>query len=1291
MESTDVKSGTAVLPQEFGAGPTNPEQIAEWVYEQFKVALEQFNTSDELLQEFNRIEASARQVEQRVDHHVIIAETGQFDAVEVGIQGDVAEKNSAKNKAANVESYVKTILQRYKEEPSLISVAPDSTGGKIIRAIVDKIKDPDTEITEMTAPVIYRLIKKAANGEITNPIEALESESIRRLAYIDSGLAQNIVDVLGAVAADMGVDLEQINKMKDIVHTQKDTFKQTSNSHEERLLNYDMEMLTRYFKDAPDRERVRRLYIKDEFLEWVRENYATSIYEALDLQERQTHGLDPSNPDGIISYYKKLKERDFDGNRDLESKFKAQIRIASSKIQNEILYPFTAFFQSVTKQHNTKFFDESIQEGWHESPESMYQRLFLNMNDMFNRCVDELQDLVFYIPAYERGTDVSIRKGKKGDTPSDYIFESTLANKEKEVDLYDFVAGARTQVESYKRITGYLHNVRALYHKTGKSPEEGGWWGQMVEFSQGLLTSDIDTLYRMPNNNMIQRATQLYMQHLSSYMMQNNWVGRPELFTRDPQNNRNSMEEGVHRQLSVMFSDVAEHELDIATHMGVNIAKAIFYSEPEMVAWGQPNLDISLESPKATGSTIHTADWVILRALNPEHLSVLDLKSWGFNSLLTVPVQNPNPKKKWFWTHEPLMRRMKHKREAIHNGREGIDGYEDYGDLYNTLTLDDTLCNMTGAAGPWSRSGGWRIERSYEQFLVKREHGKSHSQEEWRLDDPDKIYDVGKLDVLATWQNLEPLGFEVLHSFVQTRLQGKDKKFLFGKDKKGERDRLFDHLFETYIKPQMSGHGDMTLDGYIKLMETGSEGELTGIQHKKDGHVISAADAVDQAIRTGEITIHDGMTREQYIEMEINTRLLNRAMIGILAQQIPTKFAYLERSAFTPDGNTAFKFLFTQIKDKYSSDTLRDTLQDMSLIETMLTEEKQLRMREIAHSKVGREKADYWKGEDFSTFNVNEESIRRMFQKLKDKDEKTGNKNRKLREYQKDIDDRQSRVLEVYNLLKENYLTNDYQQYTFAQRLRRVGVRGDVQHQSDFRFAIASEQVAHEFLAYASAGEEMLWRTTVDIRDADVIVNQGFKELYGVLKNVAHSGDMKPLIELLGKVSRGASDIGGAPLSNQLVYQFAAVAINFFKKDWQSRHLWSHALSVGKKNSLAAELLGSMRNIHEWDVAAMNRFIEELEVNGLLSKDGRNFNKPEEREWHSIKIPFTNINTPFKYSTMKRDYWFCTKQLKQNFGVSWRSIAWEYINKVLPIVLAGSAALIAFKAFQEQTGKKRGH
>ncbi len=57
---------------------------------------------------------------------------------------------------------------------------------------------------------------------------------------------------------------------------------------------------------------------------------------------------------------------------------------------------------------------------------------------------------------------------------------------------------------------------------------------------------------------------------------------------------------------------------------------------------------------------------------------------------------------------------------------------------------------------------------------------------------------------------------------------------------------------------------------------------------------------------------------------------------------------------------------------------------------------------------------------------------------------------------------------------------------------------------------------------------------------------------------------------------------------------------------------------------------------------------------------------------------------------MKRDYWFCTKQLKQNFGVTWRSIAWEYINKVLPIVLAGSAALIAFKAFQEQTGKKRG-
>lgn len=45
----------------------------------------------------------------------------------------------------------------------------------------------------------------------------------------------------------------------------------------------------------------------------------------------------------------------------------------------------------------------------------------------------------------------------------------------------------------------------------------------------------------------------------------------------------------------------------------------------------------------------------------------------------------------------------------------------------------------------------------------------------------------------------------------------------------------------------------MTLDGYIKLMETGSEGELTGIQHKKDGHVISAADAVDQAIRTGRL------------------------------------------------------------------------------------------------------------------------------------------------------------------------------------------------------------------------------------------------------------------------------------------------------------------------------------------------------------------------------------------------------------------------------------------------------
>ena len=160
----------------------------------------------------------------------------------------------------------------------------------------------------------------------------------------------------------------------------------------------------------------------------------------------------------------------------------------------------------------------------------------------------------------------------------------------------------------------------------------------------------------------------------------------------------------------------------------------------------------------------------------------------------------------------------------------------------------------------------------------------------------------------------------------------------------------------------------------------------------------------------------------------------------------------------------------------------------------------------------------------------------------------------------------------------------------------------------------------------------------------------------------------------------------GIDPAQKLVTQIAGMALNYFKKDDIAKTIFA---PFGRKNSIAAEVAGRSANVWEWDAVTIDRFIVNLEKNGILTKEPYARNQLPKYEPVFMKVPFKKDPVKLPFKRRKRDYEFSSKQLRQGYGGAWKDIGWDFINQYAPWMLLAILSIYLQKAFDEWFEKKK--
>lgn len=195
----------------------NAERRQEELFtEQIKQQVENAAIGAERLKDkINEVKTNADRAIEEANKRAIDKETGRDPlAVEKLIAGSVTEQTTLKYQVKVTEIFIKEVINQYKNKPFLIPL-PDSPGGRVLRQLVSQIQDPKSEISSMGASYLYRIVYKAINGQIANPLETLTKNELKHLKTVDSTLSLKVTKSLVEAARQSGIGETEIRKFEE--------------------------------------------------------------------------------------------------------------------------------------------------------------------------------------------------------------------------------------------------------------------------------------------------------------------------------------------------------------------------------------------------------------------------------------------------------------------------------------------------------------------------------------------------------------------------------------------------------------------------------------------------------------------------------------------------------------------------------------------------------------------------------------------------------------------------------------------------------------------------------------------------------------------------------------------------------------------------------------------------------------------------------------------------------------------------------------------------------------------
>ncbi len=788
-------------------------------------------------------------------------------------------------KLKETEVYVKTAFKEVQANPQIINEiqlqSPESA--QVLRSLVKAI--PIASINQETSPYLFTIIRKAINGEITNPLDALSQDDLRFLKTVDKTMHQRVVDGLSDAAQKQGVNGEVVKRFK---------------TQEEFIL--------------PDisKEKKLNLTIDAAVLELERRDRESRILN-FDKDEKRLAAviLNGDHPEVFIEYVNEIRApiEAAHAHEPLEmiSKF------VSDGIEQKIVLLFARLYSESDLNPNEQF-DRVIEAGFTDSIKSVFERLSTSYNSLRHNIatiehkidsgntagldasvVNTLSSLSLYRKVSVEKMQEVEREAKDSEGNPIITFERKKQVKPSvgytPSSMSDLLKSTLNLVNAERETKEFVHNMTLIFRRPAHG--EGGFWGQVAGYAEKMSAVDLDTITLLPDSNLFMSAYRLYSKYIEDEFARVNWIHQPDMFTNTVNDTRSKIENLVRDDLLREFKDLGAEKwrIDRAMTYGLGIARGIMLNEVENAAWADPDIDPTTMAPRYR--SYYTNDNAALNALNPVH----HFLRWQNDEMILGPLLFTKVKgyKKGFfhWDHREESADMKKFKQSFVNGRKHPK---------DVKLFIDMLPNFA-RVGSFITRGGWRIEDAYDGWL------------KYERDTTD--IRTTKLEHVPSWKAIENIGFEVLLDYVNpnTNKLGGDEAFLKGHSP--EKRELFKYLYEEYIDRGTHVNIDADLDA-----------ELHRLTHKAketvEDHLKEHPDADKKH------------TKNELIEIEVSRIFLYNTLFGVMKNRMPTKFIRIDRKRFNENGKSAYDELKGDMNSHFgwSHNAFDDVMKDIMKVET---------------------------------------------------------------------------------------------------------------------------------------------------------------------------------------------------------------------------------------------------------------------------------------------------------------------------------------------------------------------
>lgn len=951
----------------------------------------------------------------------------------------------------------------------------------------------------------------------------------------------------------------------------------------------------------------------------------------------------------------------------------------NKEIERRIIMIFSKLYSKADTERVSKFFDEIVQEGFFNSismAQILLSRRLYNLRNQFENVSEEnLPEELRSIKYYTRRTFresidkkvegkfevVDPQTGKKvvdPQTGKNKMEETTVpevktlpVGTSKPVSLAKFLMDIETEVGHEIEARKFFHNISALVQRTPADPQKG-FWSQIAQYADELQSTDIDNLNLLIDADLIETAFALYTKNIQEAFGNNNWIHDPNIFQSMDRGYFNRLQQSTLDQLHEAFPEMDYWRLYRIMKLGIGMAQGVYITEQENAAWADPQIP---QKGSITFRSYYYNDSSALNALSPLHT----LLRFHTQSNITGPilyslVSGVEQKPFGIWDHRKLWIKLQQAQDAFVSGTRTFDRKHP-----DERTLMEVLPNI-GRVGSMITRSGWSLRPALEGWYVYEK-------------DTETGLETEDINYLETFQSLQYIGFEAVYSFFGKVLdKEKDAGFKkmvdsgVSKDQKliNDRDNFFKYLYRKYVNPN-STNSNTDYQNEIGQLRQEARQAVEELLRRKG----------KETIKSRRLDTQNKNYKAELIEEELYKRLMYRALAGMAKDRLPTKFALFDRKRTSADGRSSWEKLRTVCgwDDRGGRLKMDQAVKDIQLVEAMLRRATTERMNSHLRNKNITETTPYSEVtfKDFEVddrnYVVNEELIT---------------------EYIKDPS-RRDNAVKLLREIKQQYTEKREFMYSFGELFREFDALGNFRDPY-FPFSFAPEELEKSFLAFKNSGDKVLKRRMTDTNDADIIVFKNISNLLQMLNPIAISPERKmdELIKAIGSIQHQVEISINKETSYKVAYQLSTMVINYYKKDTVGRNLLTKYFS-NDYHSLAARFAGQNKGVWEWEAREIDQFIIGLEQLRILPTEPYDMVAVKYKEIPVIKLfgktfykrigvdPDQIVETPFKIfgitlgkiRQIKGDFEYYGAKLRREQGAAGINIAFEVINRYLPIFL----------------------